>query len=557
MTIHTTIEAWPPAYTQVYMQRAARLAALRSVPIEGIEEYYRTRPAEFIEHFTDTYDPRNAGDPNKMTRMPLVLFKRQRELVTFLHQCFLLKNGGLIEKCRDFGATWVCCAFSVWMWRFHPGSAVGWGSRLEDLVDKIGDMSSIFEKMRAIIEGLPPELLPVGFNKKQHCTYMKIINPQNGATIVGETGDNIGRGGRTTMFFKDEFAHVPRAEKIQAALDDNTNVQIDISSVNGTNNVFYKRRKAGIVWDALIPMSTKRLAVFIADWRDHPAKTQEWYDKRREEKEAEGLIHIFEQEVNRNYSASVAGVIIKAEWVMAAYDAHNFLGFSDDGAERAALDVADEGGDKNALSRRKGVVLKYVEAWGEGDTGVTARRTVQYLRKYAPASCQYDSIGVGAGVKAEINRLISVGEIKEKLTFVPWNAGGKVLWPTQRVNPKDKTSPRNKDAFANIKAQAWYAVARRFYNTWRAVTAKRADTEYDYTVDYNEDDLISIDPAGISIAVLRQLEDELSQAVAKPGAPKFTVDKKPKNGTSPNMADSVVMNYFPIDTQNYNLDAWS
>jgi hypothetical protein len=25
---------------------------------------------------------------------------------------------GLIEKSRDMGATWVCCAFSVWMWLF-------------------------------------------------------------------------------------------------------------------------------------------------------------------------------------------------------------------------------------------------------------------------------------------------------------------------------------------------------------------------------------------------------------------------------------------------------
>jgi hypothetical protein len=45
-----------------------------------------------------------------------------------------------------------------------------------------------------------------GFVEKVHDNYMRIINPDNGATITGEAGDNIGRGGRTTMYFLDEWA---------------------------------------------------------------------------------------------------------------------------------------------------------------------------------------------------------------------------------------------------------------------------------------------------------------------------------------------------------------
>lgn len=64
-------------------------------------------------------------------------------------------------------------------------------------------------------------------------------------------------------------------------------MQIDISSVHGTNNVFYRRRMAGEEWRlGIIPIKGKT-RVFIFDWKDHPGKTQAWYDQRRARNEAE------------------------------------------------------------------------------------------------------------------------------------------------------------------------------------------------------------------------------------------------------------------------------
>jgi hypothetical protein len=47
---------------------------------------------------------------------------------------------------------------------------------------------------------LPDWMKPKGFVEKVHDNYMRIINPDNGATITGEAGDNIGRGGRYNVF---------------------------------------------------------------------------------------------------------------------------------------------------------------------------------------------------------------------------------------------------------------------------------------------------------------------------------------------------------------------
>src|ERR1700751_5816716 len=81
------------------------------------------------------------------------------------------------------------------------------------------------------------------------------------------------------------------------------------------------------------------------------------------------------------------------------------------------------------LAVRKGPVLKSCEEWGERDTGLTARRAVNALRHIGTCSLQYDCVGVGAGIKAETNRLIDEGLMPANITLVPWNAGAEVLKP--------------------------------------------------------------------------------------------------------------------------------
>ena len=476
-------------------------------------------------------------------RIPFVLFKRQEEFIEFLYECLKAGESGLVEKCRDVGVTWLCCTFSVWIWIYYPGASIGWGSRKEQLVDKIGDPDSIFEKMRMLIRGLPKEFLPVGLGS-DHMTYMKIINPENDATITGESGDNIGRGGRKLVYFKDESAHYERPELIEASLGDNTNVQIDLSSVNGLNNVFHRRREAGVDWSPGQDIVKGRTNVFVFDWRDHPAKTQEWYDTRKAKAENDGLLHVFMQEVERNYAASVEGVIIKAEWVLAAIDAHlKIPGLDDSGPWGAALDVADEGADTNALAKRKGCILKSVDEWGARDTGITARRAVDACKNLEQIDLQYDCVGIGSNIKAETNRLIEENLMPKNIFMVPWNAGGEVLNKDKRVIVGDRSTPLNGDLFTNMKAQAWWMVARRFERTWRAIQKINGVAEQQ-NFTWEADDLISIDS---KIPLLRKIQKELSQAtMGQGGRLKMLVDKAPDGTKSPNLADAIIMAFFPL-----------
>lgn len=532
----------PPDYTSVFMWRQQQLKLIRRNPnmLTGAIEYYRTHPVEFIEHWCDTYDPRLAST-TRPAHMPFILFDRQKELVEFLYAGLNAQTNLLIEKARDMGATWLAGAVSVHLWRFLPGASIGWGSRKEQLVDKLGDADSIFEKIRMLIRGLPRELQPKGFSASEHMPFMRILNPESGATITGESGDNIGRGGRKLLYFKDESAHYERPEKIEAALSENTRTQIDISSVNGIGNIFYNRRHAdsSVDWTPGTEMQRGKTYVFVMDWRDHPEKTQQWYDERKAKFVDEGLAHIFAQEVDRDYASSITGVIINADHIKAAIDAHKTLGFDDEGRTFGGLDVADEGGDTNALCIRKGPIIKLLDQWGDGDTGVTARRALQACKSFGQVFLQYDSVGVGAGVKAETNRLKTENLWPAGLTLTPWNAGGKVLYPDSRMIRGDAKSMLNKDYFQGLKSQGWWQLARRFERTYRAVKEGR---------EYDPGELISI-PSELGTSIVRRLEKELAQVTQDFSTLtlKMIVNKAPEGTRSPNLADAVMMSYWPIN----------
>lgn len=522
---------WPPDFDAELARREQVKLIINSTPSpkETAEAHYASNCVAFVRDCCVTCDPRNPliGLP---ARMPFIPFPKQVDLINFVIALMDDQDSGLVEKSRDMGATWICAAVSVWLWLYTPGSSVGWGSRKEQLVDKLGDLDSIFEKIRMIIRHLPRYVIPDGFNEKDHLHFMKCINPANDSTITGEAGDNIGRGGRKSIYFKDESAHYERPELIEASLGDNTNVQVDISSVCGEGTVFHRKRLSGVI------------RPFIMDWRDHPGKDQSWYDKRKAKAQAQGLTHVFAQEVDRDYSAAVEGIFIPAEWVRASIDAHIKLGFKPSGAKRAGLDVADEGEDKNALVGMHGQVVNHIDQWAEGDTGETAKKGWNYATENGLDRLIYDSVGVGAGVKAKTNELAALPKNAGiKLKVDGFSAGSKVVNPDDEY-VKDKT---NKDMFYNVKAQAWWILRDRFHDTYMAVVEGK---------DIPHDRLISI-PSDLKMA--NELVSELSRPKRESDAAgKIIVESKKKMKKrgikSPNLADSLVMCYAPITESNFN-----
>jgi len=325
-------------YAQALADRADRLIKLRAKPENwaALKVFYREHPVEFINDWGVTFDPRNA-DIGLPALMPFTLFPKQVECIEWLYARWKVREDGLIDKSRDMGVSWLCVAFGVWMWSFYPQSVIGFGSRKEEYVDASGDPKSLFWKVREYIDYLPIELRPAGYERKAHANYMRIVNPDNGAVIVGEAGDNIGRGNRTSIYFKDESAYMERPELIDAALSQTSNCKIDVSTPNGAGNPFYRKRHGG------------KIPVFTLHWRDDPRKGIDWYNKQAEKLDPV----ILAQEVDIDYNASTADSWINGALVEAA-QRNGPADVVANGPWMIGVDAAHMGDDESIIQGRRG-----------------------------------------------------------------------------------------------------------------------------------------------------------------------------------------------------------
>jgi phage terminase large subunit len=466
-------------------------------------------PVHWINTWAWTYDPRETPS----TR-PFDLFPRQAEFIRWLQEREGAQEEGIAEKSRDVGFTWLCVAYAVHAWRFRKGVSVGFGSRKLELVDKIGDPDSIFEKIRLLLHNLPAWMLPAGFTWTEHDNFCKLINPENGSTVTGEGGDNIGRGGRKTLYFVDEAAFLERPQRVEAALSQTTRVKIWVSTPNGPGNPFATKRASG------------KFPVFTFRWQDDPRKGDAWYAEQKRILDPVVLA----QEVDIDYTASVEGICIPALWVRAAVG----LELPASGPVEAGLDVAEEGPSRSVLVVRQGPVVQAVEDWGQLNTTATAWKAADIAEAHGVETLHYDCGGVGAGIRGTYESALLENDAgtmhRRKLGFNPHAVNGGEH-ATESRWPDGKTS---RERFLNLRTELWCRLARRFEKAY----------------EFREQGIQHPPEEMISIPNHPQLIAELSMPLKEPTETgKVKLESKPdmrKRGIkSPDFADALAYAFAP------------
>ncbi len=461
--------------------------------------------AYWINNWCWTLDPR--VEPKLL---PFVLFERQIEYLEWRSQIKQNKENGICEKSRDMGVSWLNVCDHVHSWLFEDGYQGGLGSRKEKLVDTIGDPKSLFEKARMLLRNFPKWMLPKGFNWRRDDNYMKLINPENGATITGEAGDNIGRGGRTTIYDVDEAAFLERPMLVDGALSNNTNTIFYTSSANGTGNLFYKKRS-----------DYPPECIFRFYWRSDPRKDDEWRAAQDRKYEPETVA----SEVEIDYTASDANVFIPANHVQAAVDLQSVISHQSSVIKIAALDVADLGKDRNVFGVREGNKVIHIQYWQGIDTTQTANKVAQLCVEWGISILIFDTIGVGAGVAGTLNSMQDLS-----FHYVPFQSAGKpsdTWW--------DSLGKFSYERFANARAEGWGILADKLKKTYDHINQIQ---------EYSAEELINLPLEPLLIS-------QLSMPAKKwTNTGKILVESKKDMASrgikSPDYADMVMMLFHPL-----------
>lgn len=252
---------YPKTYDDLVRYRATTYNACVSDPLVAAQ-MYRVCSEDIItwvDLWCWTKDPRRTP-----ASMPFLCYDYQREYILTLQDHIMRGKDLATVKSRDMGASWMPIYVFTFFWLFRPGSDFRVGSRKEDYVDKLGDIDTLLEKVRFNLSRQPRFLLPKSFDLQKHAAYMRIINPDNGNAIVGESANpHFGSGGRRTAVLLDEFAKWDASVATAAwtATADVTPCRIVTSTYVGSSNKF------AILVDGTKEKLDKRILLWVFDPR--------------------------------------------------------------------------------------------------------------------------------------------------------------------------------------------------------------------------------------------------------------------------------------------------
>jgi phage terminase large subunit len=533
--LHEGFDWKNPDYATAFRKRLAFLEDIRAHPewVPELKAYYRSGPqgiADFISDFGVTYDPRNpeVGLP---AIIPFILFPKQVEWIHWIWNRWRSREPGATEKARECGVTWEAVAFSCSVCLFFEGIAVGFGSRKEEYVDRIGTYKPIIPKARLFLTNLPAEFRG-GWVPWRDSPFMRVNFPETGSIITGEAGNQIGRGDRTSFTIIDEAEYLEQPELVDFALSQTTNCRIDVSSVNGSANPTARR------------ILTKKVKTFFFAWQDDPRKDDAWYEKQCRDLDPV----VVAQEIDRDRSASVQGIVIPGAWVKACIGAKRRLGIAPSGEMRLAFDIGDEG-DACAMVGGQGTTVSVAEEWrGKGsDPFASVERAFSIADANECWRWRYDADGMGALVRGDA-RVINDRRKEQKLrehAVIGFRGSEGVVDPEGIVEgTKGREGDKgrlNKDYYQNRKAQGWWELRRRAQRTFLWVEKGQSCPP---------DDILDLDPALFEKpeSIGWQLVRELSQPTYQTnGAGKIVIDKSPAGMPSPNLGDGCMMRFARME----------
>jgi hypothetical protein len=478
----------------------------------------------WINHFGWTDDSRLVVF-GLQSLVPFIMTQQQSTALRKIDKCIKNRRNVLIQKSRAEGITELLAHYDIWCWLYKPGYKGGWGSRKQDLVDKRGSPGSIFSRLRRIIYKLPKAMLPKPFHKDNN-PYDKILtihNPNMNTYLIGEGGDNIGRGDKYTTVKVDEKAFVEHPESVDEALSNTCDCQIDISTPNGQDH-FFRKSVSG------------KVEVITLWWYKNPSKNKNWRTGERPPSgecgwyEYQKLRHdsvVVAKEIDIDFFASVSGSMIEPDWVKAATD----LKLNAGGIKVGGLDIAAGGKDSTVYVGREGPIAGAPQILPFTSPSKSAWAASEICEEDGAQILVYDQNTLGE----DVYTILKEGDRKVKFELIG-------VYGQARASDRlyDEQGLKGFEKFRNLRAEIWWSLRKRFEKTYLHVTG---------AATFPEDELISI--SSKDDGLLNELSSP--RLMFMPNG-KIGVESKremaSRNVSSPDKADALAYCFYPLNNTN-------
>lgn len=468
----------------------------------------------FINMWVVTYNPRIK--PHSL--MPFILYPRQEEMVDFITKVYEEEKWATIAKCRYTGASYVTLAWMLHALMFRDNFTGTLASNKAESVDKTNVSKSLFYKIQDMYKRLPSWLQD--FDMDAAKTRMLIYNKATNSAIAGESGKQIGRGGRSSFVMVDEAAFVEADTDMVGALSENADAILYISTPKGKANEFYRMHH-----------TDREFLHFEYRWQSDPRRSYEW----RKMQDFRLGKTIARQELDIDFDALTEARFIEPEWITAAINAHEKIeGMIDDNDIQAGLDVALGGvrGDKTILTFRRGSYIEPQKVIDMKDTTKIALHTHEVLmqRRPKPKCLCFDADGLGAGVTGTFKNM----DVLPPYEIVEFHGAGK---PSNHVWI-DREQPSHEFLY-NMRAEAWYMLRERLRRTYEHLEGISIQ---------DPKDMISLPPD-------IELENDLLKPAFDYRGSKIILeskkDMKKKGLSSPDKGDSLAMACYYEEQSSY------
>jgi phage terminase large subunit len=257
-----------------------------------------------------------------------------------------------------------------------------------------------------------------------------------------------------------------------------------------------------------------------------------------------------------HFNDDVEDSLIEPDWFDACIDAHKKLGFEPKGNIVATHDPSDTGGDAKGFAIRQGNVFLEAKEIDAENANIGIEMACNDAIKWGADSFGWDCDGLGAPLRKDVAECFAGKNIRSFMF-----KGSEAAHQPESIYgfAEDygfKEAKKNKDVFANKRAQNYAALADRCRKTWELVRAVEAGKPVHVL---NPDDLISFSS---DIKQLSKLRSELCRLPLKPngrGLILLYTKAEMRSGItlhggqkvvipSPNMGDCCMMSFDPAAT---------